>query len=52
MTLHSLPERPRTASVEARLDGIEAQIDVLIDGVKALLAEVVTIRKRMEADDL
>lgn len=51
MTLHSLPEPARRpVDIEARLTGIEAQIDVLIDGVKALLSEVVAIRERMDGD--
>ncbi len=51
MTVFRLPEpAPRPVDIEARLTGIEAQIDVLIDGVKALLSEVVAIRERMDGD--
>lgn len=49
MTLHQLPPvEPTARTVEDRLGTIEAQIDVLISGVTALLDEVVAIRKRWE----
>ncbi|WP_158545947.1 hypothetical protein [Blastococcus sp. TF02A-30] len=50
MTLHRLPDPvPASASVEDRLDNIDARIDVLIDGIKEILSEVTALRQRMEA---
>ena len=48
MTLFQLPE-PATApaSVEDRLDTIDARLDVLIDGIREVLAEVVALRERL-----
>lgn len=49
MTLHQLPTpAPSTASVEERLDSIDARIDVLIAGIKQILAEVVALRERFD----
>lgn len=49
MTLHRLPDPvPASASVEDRLDNIDARIDVLIDGIKQILAEVTALRERFD----
>ncbi len=49
MTLHQLPELTQTPmTTDDRLDNIEARLDVLIEGVRSLLAEVVAIRERFD----
>ena len=50
MTLHHLPPVPaRPLTTDERLDRMDARIDVLIDGIKEILSEVVALRQRMEA---
>lgn len=47
MTLHRLPDpAPRSATTDERLDRIDAQIDVLIEGIREILADLQAVKVR------
>lgn len=49
MTLHRLPDHAPAMTTDERLDRMDARIDVLIEGIKQILADVAALRERFDA---
>jgi hypothetical protein len=51
MTLHRLPDAaPRLSTTDERLDRIDARIDVLIGGIREILADLQAVKVRFGID--